>query len=169
MLIYDNEQIKKYLGCSAKELTDFGICPTCFNKQTNNSVFGDDSLLKIYEDDSIECLFVANPRADGHMIIAPKEHYHDMMEAPDEINIKIIKFVKQFMIIIKEVFSCERVYLCSMSDGPMNHYHVQLIPRYANEKRGSENFVKTRHSYVFNKEKFDLVKQKIQQYASNNI
>ena len=166
MLIYDEEQIKKYLGCSAKDLTDLGICPTCFNKQTNNSVYGDDLLLKIYEDDDIECKFVSNPRADGHMMIATKEHYHDMAEATDDINMKIIKFAKQFMIIIKEVFICERVYLCTMSDGPMNHYHIQLIPRYANEKRGSENFVKPREKYVFNKEKFELVKQKIQDYVA---
>ena len=72
------------------------------------------------------------------------------------------------MIIIKDVFVCERVCLCTMSDGPMNHYHIQLIPRYANEKRGSENFVKPRHSYVFDKEKFELLKQKIQQYVDSN-
>ncbi|MGN0787967.1 MAG: HIT family protein [Candidatus Onthoplasma sp.] len=168
MLVYDKEQIKKFLGYSAKDLTDAGICPTCFNKQTKNSVFGDDSLLKVYEDKDIECLFVANPRADGHMMIAPKRHYHDLTEATDEINTKIIKFAKQLMIIIKDVFVCERVYLCTMSDGPMNHYHIQLIPRYANEKRGSENFVKPRHDYVFNKEKFDLVKQKILNYVLKN-
>ena len=167
MLVYNKKQIKKYLGYSAKDLVDCGICPTCFNRQTNSSVFGDDSLLKVYEDDDIECLFVANPRADGHMMIAPKEHYHDMSEATDEINIKIIKFAKQLMIIIKEVFICERVYLCTMSDGPMNHYHVQLIPRYKSEKRGSENFVKPRQNYVFNKEKFDNVKHKIQKYVEN--
>lgn len=168
MLIYNEEQIKKYLGCSAKDLTDSGICPTCFNKQTNNSVYGDDSLRKVYEDNDIECSFVGNPRADGHIMIAPKEHYHDMAEATDEINIKIFKFAKQLMIIIKEVYGCERVYLCTMSDGPMNHYHIQLIPRYANEKRGSENFVKPRHNYIFDKVKFDLVKKKIYLYALNH-
>lgn len=166
MLIYNEEHIKKYLGFSAKDLVDCGICPTCFNKQTNNSVYGDDSLQIVYEDDDIECAFVGNPRAEGHMMIASKEHYHDMAEATDEINTKIIKFAKQFMIIIKDVYACERVYLCTMSDGPMNHYHIQLIPRYANEKRGSENFVKPRHDYIFDKGKFDLVKQKIQKYAS---
>lgn len=165
MLIYDQKQIKKYLGYSAKDLNDCGICPTCFNKQTNNSVYGDDSLLVFFEDKDIECAFVGNPRADGHMMIASKEHYHDMAEATDEINIKIIKFAKQLMIIIKEVFGCERVYLCTMCDGPMNHYHVQLIPRYKNEKRGSENFVKPRHNYIYDKQKFNLVKQKIQKYV----
>ena len=53
---------------------------------------------------------------------------------------KIIRFARQFMIIIRGVYQCQRVYLCSMCDGPMNHYHVQLIPRYSNEKRGSRNY-----------------------------
>lgn len=168
MLVYGDEEIKKYLGLSAKDLNDAGICPTCFDRQTNRSVYGDDSLQKIYEDEQIECSFVANPRADGHMMIASKKHFHDMAEAPDEINIKIIKFAKQFMIILKDVFACERVYMCTMSDGPMNHYHIQLIPRYSSELRGSQNFVKPRHKYVFDKPKFDLVKQKIEQYAKQN-
>ena len=68
MLIYHKEQIKKYLGYSAKDLNDSGICPTCFNKQTNNSVYDDDSLTKVHEDNDIECSFVGNPRADGHMM-----------------------------------------------------------------------------------------------------
>ena len=45
---------------------------------------------------------------------------------------------------IKEVYSSESVYLCTMCDGPMNHFHVQLIPRYDFEKRGSKNIVKER-------------------------
>ncbi len=35
-----------------------------------------------------------------------------------------------------------------MCDGPMNHFHVQMIPRYAYEQRGSRNFVKSRVEYV---------------------
>ena len=40
-----------------------------------------------------------------------------------------------------------------MCDGPMNHFHVQLIPRYDFEERGSDNFVKPRQKYVEDKEK----------------
>lgn len=151
---------------SPGELTDRGICPTCFDRATNRLLYGDDSLLKTYEDEEIECLFVANPRAQGHMMISTKQHFHDMSEAPDFINEKIIRFAKAYMKIIKEVYDCERVYLCTMSDGPMNHYHVQLIPRYSNEERGSKNFVKPRQKYVFDQQKFNLVCQKIKQYAN---
>ena len=160
---------KDLIKLSAKELTDMGICPTCLNRKYNGAIFGDDSQLKLYEDKDIECLFVANPRAVGHMMISTQKHYHDMSEAPDEINCKIIKFAKQFMIILKEVYGCERVYLCTMSDGPMNHYHVQLIPRYKEEERGSKNFVKPRKAYIFDKNTFDKVKQLIKEYADNNL
>jgi diadenosine tetraphosphate (Ap4A) HIT family hydrolase len=147
------------------ELVDMGICPTCFDKATGGKFFGDQSKLKLFKDEDIECLFVDNPRAVGHMMIKPIEHYHDMSEAPDEINEKIIRFAREFMIILKEVFGCERVYLCTMSDGKMNHYHVQLIPRYANEERGSKNFVKPRMKYVYDEQKTTMVRQKISNYA----
>ena len=146
------------LKLSPGELTDLGICPTCFNRENGGALYGDNSDKMIYEDEDIECFFVGNPRAEGHLCISTITHYHDMSEAPDFLNEKIIRFAKRLMVIIKEVFSCERVYMCTMCDGPNNHYHIQLIPRYAYEKRGSGNFVKPRSVYVYNREKLERVK-----------
>lgn len=146
------------LKLSPGELTDLGICPTCFNRENGGALYGDNSDKMIYEDEDIECFFVGNPRAEGHLCISTMTHYHDMSEAPDFLNEKIIRFAKRLMVIIKEVFSCERVYMCTMCDGPNNHYHIQLIPRYAYEKRGSGNFVKPRSVYVYNGEKLERVK-----------
>ena len=102
------------------------------------------------------------------MCISTIEHYHDMSEAPDFINEKIIRFAKQFMIIIKEVYKCERVYMCTMCDGLNNHYHIQLIPRYSFEERGSKNFVKKRKVYSYDEEKFNKVKEMITKYAQGD-
>lgn len=156
---------EELLKLSPGELVDMGICPTCFNRENGGALYGDlwDKLL--YEDEDIECFFVGNPRADGHMCICTMEHYHDMSEAPDCINEKIIRFAKRFMQILCEVYGCERVYLCTMCDGPNNHYHIQLIPRYAYEKRGSKNFVKPRKAYEFDKEKVDAVRRLINDYV----
>ena len=132
------------LKLSPGDLTDLGICPTCLNRETGGGLYGDVSDKLLYEDEDIECFFVGNPRAEGHMCISAIRHYHDMSEAPDALNEKIVRFAKRFMVILCAVLGCERVYLCTMCDGPNNHYHVQLIPRYAHEKRGSENFVKPR-------------------------
>ena len=124
-------------------------------------MYGDNIDKLIYEDKDIEWFFVGNPRADGHMCISSINHYHDLSEAPDYLNEKIIRFTKKFMIIIKEVYKCERVYMCTMCDGPNNHYHIQLIPRYSYEKRGSKNFVKERHCYVYDEIKLNKVKEMI--------
>ncbi len=157
--------IEELLQLSPGELTDLGICPTCFNRENGGALYGDTSDKMLYEDEDIECFFVGNPRADGHMCISTMEHYHDMSEAPDHINEKIIRFAKWFMQIIREVYGCERVYMCTMCDGPNNHYHIQLIPRYADEKRGSKNFVKPRKEYVADSEKLEMVRKLIAEYA----
>ena len=157
---------EELLNLSPGELVDLGICPTCFNRENGGALYGDNADKLLYEDEDIECFFVGNPRADGHMCISTVEHYHDMSEAPDFVNEKIVRFAKRFMRLLCDVYGCERVYLCTMCDGPNNHYHIQLIPRYAQEKRGSGNFVKPRKAYVFDKAKFEAVKKQIEQYAT---
>lgn len=153
------------LKLSPGELTDMGICPTCFNRENGGALYGDNSDKMLYEYEDIECFFVSDPRADGHMCISTMQHYHDMSEAPDHINEKIIRFAKRFMQIIREVYGCERVYMCTMCDGPNNHYHIQLIPRYAYEKRGSGNFVKARKAYEYDEVKLVTVRKLIAEYA----
>lgn len=149
------------LSLAPARLTDLGVCPTCLNRHLGGALYGDMTDKLVYADDDVECFFVANPRAPGHMCIASVEHYHDMSEAPDELNAKVIRFAKRLMQIIRGVYGCERVYLCTMCDGPMNHYHVQLIPRYPNEQRGSRNFVKQRSAYVYDGDKFHAVKARL--------
>lgn len=138
---------------TARELTDNGICPTCYDREHGNSLYGDCSSQVLFENDLFECLLVGNPRAIGHTIISSKKHYKDMMEIPDDLCIEVYLFARNMMNILKEVYGAESVYLCTMCDGPMNHFHVQLIPRYDFEERGSDNFVKPRQKYVEDKEK----------------
>lgn len=161
----DNTLLKKSPG----ELVDLGICPTCFNRENGGVLYGENQHTLIYEDQDIECFFVKNPRAEGHMCISTITHYHDMSEAPDRINEKIVRFGKRFMIILREVYGCERVYMCTMCDGPNNHYHIQLIPRYGFEDRGSRNFVKPRKEYLYDEEKFNKTKEMITMYAKTAL
>jgi histidine triad (HIT) family protein len=112
----------------------------------------------IYENDKFECFLVGNPRSEGHVAISTKKHFKDMMEIDDETCKEIFLISKKLMNIIKKVYNSESVYLCTMCDGPMNHFHVQLIPRYSFEERGSDNFVKKRFSYVEDKEKVEKLR-----------
>ena len=136
-----------------RELTDSGICPTRFNKTHDGVLFGDDSEMIVYEDDILECFLVGNPRAKGHVAVSTKKHFKDMMDIDDVTCERVFKFSKKAMNAIREIYNSESVYLCTMCDGPMNHFHVQLIPRYDFEERGSDNFVKPRQKYVEDKEK----------------
>ncbi len=144
---------------SAKELTDSGICPTCYDREHDHCVFGDNSDKIVYSCDLFECFLCDNPRADGHMIISSKTHYKDMMEAPAELCKQMFSFAREAMIAIKKVYGSESVYLCTMCDGPMNHFHLQLIPRYAFEERGSKNFVKPRKEFVLDQAKLEKLKR----------
>ena len=146
---------------SAGDLTDAGICPTCFNKAHNGILYGEDTNRLVYEDGDIECFLVGNPRAEGHIAISTRKHYKDMMDIDDDICEKVFKFAKKAMNVIKEVYSSESVYLCTMCDGPMNHFHVQLIPRYIHEKRGSKNFVKPRQEFKEDLHKLEELRNKL--------
>jgi len=143
------------------DLTDSGICPTCFNNENDYVLYGNNESKMLYEDDLFECFLVGNPRANGHTAISTKKHFKDMMEVDDETCEKIFILAKKVMNILKEVYNAESIYLCTMCDGPMNHFHLQLIPRYIYEKRGSKNFVKPRCEYVEDKERVITLRKKL--------
>lgn len=156
-----NEEIVKLVKekeIDVADVVDAGICPTCFDKENNHVLYGDNTDKMLYEDDDFECFLVGNPRSNGHTAISTKRHFKDMMEIDDETCKKIFVLAKKVMNVLKKVYGSESVYLCTMCDGPMNHFHVQLIPRYKNEKRGSKNFVKPRFEYVEDKEKIEAIR-----------
>ena len=140
-------------------LADLGICSTCYDKENNNILYGDITDKLLYENDLFECFLVGNPRADGHTAILSKKHYKDMLEIPDDLCSEMFLFAKKMMNILKKVYKSESVYLCTMCDGPINHFHIQLIPRYGFEKRGSKNFVKPRKEYVKDEEKIKMIRE----------
>ncbi len=161
---FSEEQLVEML--KRKEITradflDSGICPNCFDRRHNGIIYGDDSARMLYEDDTIECLLVDNPRAPGHTMISTKKHFKDMMELDDETCRKVFVMAKRVMKLIKEVYHTASVYECTMCDGEMNHFHIQLIPRYEKEERGSKNFTKDRQVYVEDKEKLQELREQL--------
>lgn len=145
------------------DIVDSGICHTCFDRRNGHILYGDNTDKIVYEDDTFECFLVGNPRAEGHAAISTKKHFKDMLGADDKTCEEIFLLAKKVMIALKEVYGAESVYLCTMCDGPMNHFHVQLIPRYAFEKRGSANFVKPRSEYKEDKEKLEKLKSRLRE------
>jgi len=143
-------------------LTDQGICPTCYNRTHGYCLTGDETEQTIYENERFKCILINRPRAEGHTVIVSQAHYKDMMEIPDELCREVFAFAKWVMKALKEEYGAESVYLCTMCDGPMNHFHVQLIPRYAYEQRGSRNFVKERKPYLHDPERVARLRRKLE-------
>ncbi|QDK71027.1 HIT family protein [Lactococcus protaetiae] len=129
-----------------QELQEQGICPTCY-KFEHGGVYSDFTKRLIFEDEWLYCFLEERPRAKGHTIILVKAHYDDMAALPDELCAHVFTIAKKLMNVLKTELKAERVYLCSMCDGKANHFHAQLLPRYAGEKIGSTNFVKERWTY----------------------
>lgn len=154
-------ELLKEKKISSADLTDNGICPTCFNKKYNGVVFHDNPNTVLYEDDKIFCTLEGRPRCPGHTIILTKEHYKDIMDLPNDLLAYITCFATKLMRIIKEEYGSESVYLVTMCDGPMNHFHYQLIPRYNYEKRGSTNFVKERQDLEIDYDKVQHIRKLI--------
>ncbi len=141
------------------ELVDLGICPTCYDRSHGHCLYGDSTDNTLYENELFSCVLIGGPRAPGHACIISRDHYKDMMDIPDDLCAAVYLFAKKAMNAIKRVYGAESVYLCTMCDGPMNHFHVQLIPRYASERRGSKNFVKPRKEYIHDPEKIQQLRQ----------
>lgn len=144
---------------TVRELVDNGICPTCYDRSHGRCLYGDPAEMLLYENDLFECMLIGAPRAPGHTVIISKAHYKDMLEIPDDLCREVYVFAKKAMNALKAVYGAQSVYLCTMCDGPMNHFHVQLIPRYSNEKRGSRNFVKERKNYEADPEKIGKLRE----------
>lgn len=147
---------------TVKQLVDRGICPTCYDREHSCCLYGYHPERIIYRNNDFECFLVGNPRSEGHTVISSTKHYKNMAEIPDDLCRNIFIFAKFLMNVIKEVYKCESVYLCTMCDGPMNHFHIQLIPRYASEDRGSKNFVKPRKDYTHQEDKIMELRKKVQ-------
>lgn len=144
---------------TSEYLTNHGICPTCYNRSHGYCLTGDETDQTIFENSRFKCILINEPRADGHAVIVSQEHYKDMIEIPDELCSEMYVFAKKAMIALKTVYQAESVYLCTMCDGPMNHFHIQLIPRYSFEQRGSKNFVKSRKSYIADPDKITALRE----------
>ena len=164
---YSDEEIIELVKNNKIEIKDFidsGICPTCFDRENNNILYGNKDDKMLYQDGLFECFLVSNPRSNGHTVINTKMHYKDMLSINDLVCSEIFKLAKRVMIILKDVYKAESIYLCTMCDGPMNHFHIQLIPRYKEEPRGSKNFVKPRGEFIKDINKIEEIRRRLRKF-----
>jgi histidine triad (HIT) family protein len=124
-----------------EELRQQGICYSCHDLATGE-LFHDQHV--VFEDDQFRVALDLYPRMRGHTIVLYKPHREDLTELAEEEAGRVFAFCVLVARAIKEGLGAEMVYLNTMCDGGINHFHLQLFPRYPGDPIGSERFVAPR-------------------------
>jgi diadenosine tetraphosphate (Ap4A) HIT family hydrolase len=135
------QQQREQVGLRVQELRRQGICDTCHNLATGEP-YGNQYV--IHEDDLFKVNLETFPRARGHAIAVYKPHRADLTELTEDEAGLVFQCCVRIANAIKRGLGAEKVYLNSMCDGPINHLHLQLFPRYPGDPIGSTRFVAPR-------------------------
>jgi diadenosine tetraphosphate (Ap4A) HIT family hydrolase len=76
----------------------------------------------------------------GETVVQYKPHRDDMSVLHDEEAGRVMQMCVKMMNAIKLGLGAEKVYMITMCDGPINHLHFTLVPRYPGEHWGFRNF-----------------------------
>ncbi|MFC7464063.1 HIT family protein [Brachybacterium sp. GCM10030252] len=130
------------VGARVAELTEKGICYQCEELSTG-LVLGPQSL--VLDEPDVRVALAADPRAPGHTIVVWKAHVQDFTSLEDADVTRLFTVCRDVAKALRAALSgVERVYQVSMCDGPVNHLHIQLIPRYSDVPIGSQRLVDPR-------------------------
>ena len=86
-----------------------------------------------------------------------KPHRADLSELDEDEAGAVFRLCVRVANALKRGLGAEKVYLNTMCDGPINHLHLQLFPRYPGERIGSSRFVAERRPLVCGAEIAQLV------------
>src|SRR5436305_563396 len=137
----DTAQQRELLMRRIEELRRQGICYACHDL-TTGELFRDQQV--VFEDSRFRVALDLYPRMRGHTIVLYKPHREDLSELKEEEAGCVFAFCVLVTRAMKEGLGADKVYLNTMCDGGINHFHVQLFPRYPGDSVGSERFVAPR-------------------------
>lgn len=87
---------------------------------------------KVYEDDRSLAFLDIHPKAPGHTLLIPKEHYQWFDELPDDLSDHLFRVAKQLAREFKQQTTTDYVHL-SIVGKDVPHVHIHLIPRKLSE------------------------------------
>lgn len=99
----------------------------------------------IYEDEEFKVILDIAPAAKGHALILPKVHYANLYDIDEEVVGRAMKLAKRLAIKMTDVLGCEGFNLLQNNNETAGqtvyHFHLHLIPRYANADGNKEILV----------------------------
>jgi len=87
---------------------------------------------RVYEDDRSVAFLDIHPKAPGHTLLIPKEHYQWFDELPDDLSDHLFRVAKQLAREFKQQATTDYVHL-SIVGKDVPHVHIHLIPRKLSE------------------------------------
>lgn len=89
----------------------------------------------IYEDEYVKAFLDIHPLSNGHTLIIPKKHFENLYDMDAEILKQIELASQKVGKLLKEKLNCQGVTRLQNNEygQEVKHYHMHLIPRYANE------------------------------------
>jgi histidine triad (HIT) family protein len=88
----------------------------------------------IFEDEVSLAFLDINPKAPGHILLIPKEHYPWFTDTPDELSDALFRNVKRLAKDLKKKYSADYVRVGIIgTDVP--HTHIHLIPQKINGEK----------------------------------
>jgi len=92
---------------------------------------------KVYEDDKVFAFLDIMPINKGHVLVVPKKHYKNILDAPAEVLCQIIFVVKKIAPAILESVGADGFNLGINNGGiagqVVDHLHIHLMPRFPND------------------------------------
>jgi histidine triad (HIT) family protein len=93
----------------------------------------------VYEDENVCCFLDHEPFNEGHTLILPKKHFHDVDEL-DEATAKSIMAASILLSkAIKELYHPDGITVCQNGGifNELTHYHMHVVPRYKDQSFAS--------------------------------
>src|ERR1051325_9293699 len=94
----------------------------------------------VHQDDTVVAFMDIQPLTQGHMRVAPRQHFVRMLEVPDQIAMRAFRIARMLASSSQAVLGAGGVNLIVM-DGEVAfqdvpHFHIHVVPRYANDVFG---------------------------------
>ena len=93
--------------------------------------------IKIYETDTVYAFLDINPIHPGHTLVIPKKCYPTLLDMPDDLISDVHQATKIVAKAIKEATGCPGFNILQNNGKESGqivfHYHVHIVPRYAND------------------------------------
>ena len=116
------------------------VCPFCLLVQGKESVQSHLKQTDIAFQTVDITAFMATrkyPNNQGHVLIAPNEHFENIYDLPFALSSKIHSLSRDIALAMKAEYQCDGIMLRqnneSAGDQNIWHYHLHIIPRYQND------------------------------------